>query len=346
MHCDATDFHRDWPRTHGGIPCDVESKAFTADMRVSHLSGWRALEAVLRRESVTAAAAELGVTTAAVGSQIRALEKRLDRPLFERGPSGLVPLDTARDAADRLTRCFSMLSDVERSLAMSRGSRQVALTVSQTFAETWLPRHLPALFTRRTGMDIRLETTWEVVDLRRSEMQFAIRFMGPADGDHRAIDLMPSGVVPVCTPDFAARYCLRPGMRNLAGVPLIRISVPTSDPDWADWPEWSRRMAMPLEEAEASPAPVPQVALSGSSLRLARFGIGLVLGGLSEILHAVDDGTLVMPLGRASVLPASYWHRLIWLKERRLGPDQRAVRDWIAEHAATDRKRMQELFGV
>ena len=42
-------------------------------MRVSQLNGWRALEAVLRLGSVTAAAGELGVTTAAVGSQIRAL---------------------------------------------------------------------------------------------------------------------------------------------------------------------------------------------------------------------------------------------------------------------------------
>ena len=315
-------------------------------MRVSHLSGWRALEAVLRRGSVTAAAAELGVTTAAVGSQLRVLEKRLDRPLFERGPGGLVPLDAARDAADRLTRGFSLLSDVEQSLCASRDRRQVALTVSQTFAETWLPRHLPSLFARRAGVDIRLETTWEVVDLRGSEMDFAIRFMDPPDDDHHAIDLMPSGTVPVCTPDFAARYGLAPGMRSLSGVPLIRIRVPTSDPDWADWPAWSQRKGVPLEEAGAPPATVPQVALAGSSLRLARFGIGLVLGGLSEVLHAVEDGTLVMPLGRASVLPASYWHRLIWLKEHRLGPDQRAVRDWIAEHAADDRKRMQEVFGV
>lgn len=331
---------------HGGFPCDAESKPFDALMRISHLNGWRALEAVLRLGSVTAAAGELGVTTAAVGSQIRALEKRLDRPLFERGPGGLVALDELRDTADRLTRSFAMLSEVERSLGTHSGSRQVALTVTQTFAETWLPRHLPSLFARRAGVDIRLETTWEVVDLRHSEMHFAIRFMGPPDAEHHAIDLLPSGVVPVCTPDFAERYRLGPGTRSLAGVPLTRIEVPTSDPDWADWSTWSRRTAIPIEDPGTPPAPVPQIAVSGSSLRLARFGIGLVLGGLSENLHALDDGTLVMPLGRPSVVPASYWHRLIWLKERRLGPDQRAVRDWIAEHATTDRTRMQDLFGV
>lgn len=324
----------------------VESKSFNRDMRLSHLNGWRALEAVLRLGSVTAAAGELGVTSAAVGSQIRALEKRLDRPLFERGPSGLIPLEVARETADRLTRGFSILSDIEKSLSVRGDARQVALTVSQTFAETWLPRHLPTLFARRAGIDIRLETTWEVVDLRRSEMHFAIRFMGPPDADHCAIDLMPSGVVPVCTSDFAARYGLGPQTRSLADVPLIRIGVPTSDPDWADWPEWSRRTGMPIARTGPTPATVPQVALSGSGLRLARSGIGLVLGGLSEILHAVDDGKLVMPLGRRSVVPARYWHRLIWFKGRRFGPDQRAVRDWIIEHGAADRARMREIFGA
>lgn len=315
-------------------------------MRVSQLNGWRALEAVLRLGSVTRAAGELGVTPAAVGAQIRALEDRLGRSLFARGPGGLAPLDAARQVADRLTRGFALISDAEQELGSRGPSRQVALTVTQTFAETWLPRHLPALFALRGAVDLRLETTWEVVDLRRSDMHFAIRFMGPPDADHGAVNLMPSGVVPVCTPDFAARYGLGPQTRSLAGIPLIRIDVPTSDPDWVDWDGWSARTGMALHVPDGARVAVPQVVLSGSGLRLARSGIGMVLGGLSEVLHAVEDGTLTMPLGRASVVAASYWHRLIWLRERRLGPDQRAVRDWIAEHAEYDRARMRARFGV
>jgi DNA-binding transcriptional LysR family regulator len=311
-------------------------------MQLSHLNGWRALEAVLRLGTISKAAQELGVTPAAVAAQIRALEKRLDRPLFRRQPGGLVPNDTARGVAERLTRGLSILSDIEQSLSVRGASRQVALSVSQTFAETWLPRHLPALLARRSRVDLRLETSWAVEDLRRSEIHFAIRFMGPPDPEHAAIDLLPSGVAPVCTPDFARRYGLGPGTDSLEGVPLIRIEVPTSDPEWADWPAWSARTGVPLP----TPRTAPRLALSGSGLRLARSGIGLVLGGLSEIFHAVEDGTLVTPLGRASVVPASYWHRLIWLKERRLGPDQRAVRDWIAGHAETDRARMRQIFGV
>lgn len=316
-------------------------------MRISYLNSWRALEAVLRLGSVTAAAKELGVTTAAVNSQIRALEKRLDRLLFERRPGGLVPVAPARQALDQLTRCFSTLSDVERSLSRCTASREVALTVSQTFSETWLPRHLPALFNaHKNDLNIRVETTWDVVDLRCSEVHFAIRFMGTPAPDFRAIDLLPSGVVPVCTPDFALRYCLCPETRSLADVPLIGINVPTSDPDWAGWPEWSRRTEVPIDEPGKALAPAPQIALSGSSLRLARFGIGLVLGGISEVFQAIDDGTLVMPLGRSSIVPARYWHRLLWLNERRLSPEQCAVRDWIAECAVADRARIREIFGV
>ena len=48
-------------------------------MRVTHLNGLRALEATLRGGSFRAAADELGVTTAAIGHQIRGLEHFLGR---------------------------------------------------------------------------------------------------------------------------------------------------------------------------------------------------------------------------------------------------------------------------
>lgn len=315
-------------------------------MRLSHLNSWRALESVLRRGSVTSAAKELGVSPAAVTSQIRTLERRLDRMLFERVPGGLVPFDDVRQAGARLTQGLSFLEDVQSELSGATASRQVALTVTQTFAETVLPRHLPELFAHNEAVDIRLETTWDVVDLHRSEMHFAIRFMGPIEESHQGIDLMPSGVVPACTPEFAQRYGLNPETRSLAEVPLIRIDVPTSDPDWVNWSEWSQRTAVPIKATEPDRAPLPQVALSGSGLKLARSGIGLVLGGLSEILYAVEDGSLVFPLGHRSIVPSSYWHRLIWLKERRLGPAQQSVRDWVEGFAARDRERMDNLFGV
>jgi DNA-binding transcriptional LysR family regulator len=291
---------------------------------------------------VAAAADELGVTRAAIGAQIRGLEERLGRPLFRRTPGGLVPEDALAAQGERLSAGFAELAVVDRALSSRASERHVALTVSQTFAETWLPRHLPTLFARQGQVDLRLDTSWEVVDLRRSDVHFAIRFMGEADDDHACADLLPSGVVPVCTPDFAERYGLSPGLRSLDGVPIVRMDVPTSDPEWLDWAGWSRATGIAL----GAPAAAAQVALLASGSRIAKAGIGLVLGGMSEVVDAVAAGELILPFGPGSAIPASYWHRLVWLKSRRLGPAQRTLRDWILERAAEDRALMGSVFGA
>jgi DNA-binding transcriptional LysR family regulator len=312
-------------------------------MALSHPNGWRAVEAVLRTGSVAGAAEDLGVTPAAVGAQIRGLEARLGRQLFHRRPGGLAPVAELAALADRLAAALSSLAAVERMLSARAPDDFVAVTVTQTFAETWLPRHLPDLFARMGRLDLRLDTTWEVVDLSRADLHFAIRYMGPPEPGIRARDLLPSGVVPVCTPDFARRYGLGPDTASLSGLPLVDIDVPTSDPDWVGWDGWCARtgVAPPEESARG-----PRFALTGSGLRLALSGIGLVLGGLSETFARVADGSLVTPFGPRSVVPGRYRHRLIWQADRRLGPVQRAVRDWISERAAADRVLIERLFGL
>lgn len=311
-------------------------------MHLDHLNAWRVVEAVLRQGTIAAAAEEIGVTSAAVAAQIRRLEERLDRPLFDRRPGGLVPVGDLVGLAPTLSQGLAAIASVQAGLGRARPSRQVALTVTMTFAETWLPHHLQDLFARVGAIDLRLDTTWEVVDLTSSDVHFAIRFMDLPGPGLEVRDLMPSGVVPVCTPDFAARYDLGPGRRDLSGVPIILIDVPTSDPHWLDWDGWSATTGIVL----GADTDAPRFALEASGTRMARSGIGLVLGGLSDVLHAVAAGDLVIPFGPASVVPARYWHRVVWWTGRRLGPFQRQVRDWIVERAALDRALMAREFGV
>lgn len=307
-----------------------------------HLNAWRAVEAVIRTGSVTGAAETIGVTNAAIAAQIRRLEDRLGRALFRRRPGGLEPVDDLAAMSQTLSAAFAGIASVQKALQQAEQERVVALTVTTTFAETWLPHHLHDLFARVGAVDLRLDTTWDVVDLMTSDVHFAIRYMPEPEPGIAARALMPSGVTPVCTPDFAERYGLHPGRRDLNGVPVVHIDVPTSDPDWMDWAGWSRRTGIALgPEAEA-----PSFKLEASGTRIARSGIGLVLGGLSDVLHAVAEGELVFPFGATSVVPGLYWHRIAWRDGRRFGPVQRQVRDWIVERAAQDRALMQQVFRV
>ena len=117
-------------------------------MPLSHLNGWRALDAVLRTGAIGRAAEVLGVTPAATAAQIRGLEDRLGRELFRRTSGGLVPRDATRAEAPALRAAFEALEGVQRRLGVTEEAGTVSLAVSQTFAETWLPHHMPDLFAR------------------------------------------------------------------------------------------------------------------------------------------------------------------------------------------------------
>ncbi|KNG92798.1 LysR family transcriptional regulator [Pseudaestuariivita atlantica] len=311
---------------------------------VSHLKGWQAADAVARLGGVAAAAAELGVTEAAVTAQIRRLEARLGRDLFRRTSAGLVPTSSLAGEREALARAFAALGEVAGRLDGAEMPDHLSITVTQTFAEVWLPRHLPDLFATEAELDLRLDTRWEVVDLSRSDIQFAIRYMDDPGPDLGSVDLMPSGVVPICTRDFARRYGLGPETRTLAGVPMVWSPVATSDPEWCGWHEWAARTGIEVDPQGAGAGAAVEMSASGA--RMARMGLGLVLGGLADSLHGVMDGELVMPLGPRSVVPARFWHRLVWQKARRLGPVQRRFRDWMAAKAAADRAAMRRTFGV
>jgi len=311
-------------------------------MQLSHLNGWRAVQAVLRYGSTEPAAKALGVTEAAVTAQIRRLEERLGQTLFDRDRTGLTATPALMAVAPSLIASFDSLSAVHQALQTDLNDGRVVLTVTMTFAEFWLPRHLPDLYADKGPLELSIDTSWDVVDLKQSHHHFAIRYMGPPDPSFCAVDLLPSGVVPVCTPNFAQRYNLSSRTRSLESVPLIGVDVVTSDPNWADWPRWSAKTGV------AIPTPISehQLSFDGSGSRIALAGIGLVLAGVSEVLHEISAGNLVMPFGPETVVPGDFWHRLIWLKSKRLGPAQRRVKKWIVTKAEEDRSKIKALFGI
>jgi DNA-binding transcriptional LysR family regulator len=311
-------------------------------MKLTNLNGWRAVEAVIRTGSLSEAAEELGVTRAAVAQRVRAVEDRLGRPLFSRTPGGLCPTDEAAAAAARLTEGFAAISGVQVELAGAGSGRRLALAVTQLFAETWLPRHLPDFFTTIPDADLRIDASMDLADLDGGAFDFAIRFQGEPDERTMAVDLLPGGVVPVCTPDLAESHGLAGPGHDLSRVPLVRLAVPTTDPEWPDWEDWSARTGIPLGTARKS---VASYSRASSGVRLARSGMGLVLAGLADALCAVAEGDLVFPFGPESVVISRYRHRLIWRKGKRLSPVQRRFRDWISDRAAEDRTRMADVFG-
>src|ERR1700759_4124366 len=105
--------------------------------RLPPLAAIRAFEAAARTENFTAAAAELGMTQAAVSYQVKSLEERLGSPLFvrEKGRARLTPL------GQRLLPPLSGAFDaIESAFASHREEDETLLTITttHTFANTGL----------------------------------------------------------------------------------------------------------------------------------------------------------------------------------------------------------------
>ncbi|WP_414167643.1 LysR family transcriptional regulator [Streptoverticillium reticulum] len=126
-------------------------------MQELRLSWLRTFVSVYRRGSFTRAARELGLSQPAVTQQIRGLEKKLGRPLFERLPEGVRPTETAETLMRDVQAPIDALGAVvDRLVACpkSMSSRPVRLGGPNELLTT---RVLPALGELvQQGLQLRL----------------------------------------------------------------------------------------------------------------------------------------------------------------------------------------------
>ena len=298
-------------------------------MRIPHLNGLRAFETALRTRNLTAAGRELGVTAAAVGQQIKTLEDYLGCKLFERRPTGVVPTEAALRVQDRLTAGMSILADVVAQLSRTQAQDRVAVTLPESFAENWLTLRLSDFYRDNAGVDLRLDSTNRQVDLFQEDFDFAIRYIGRPEDNLTSIKLFDDSVLPVCTPGFAAEYGLSPNTTVLDEVPLIHLDDRTPDPDWVDWPRWADTFGVHLGDLRRGPT----FLRFNSGLRAAVAGQGLVLCGIVEAFHAIENGQLVMPFGFERRCQTSYRYWLVHVEGRRLSKVQRKFVAWIEDVA-------------
>ena len=309
-------------------------------MKLAHLNGLRAFEATLRGGNFRAAAAELGVTPAAVGQQVRALEDYLGRKLFVRSSKGVVPTPHARAITGDLTSSLAALSDILAQLEKVKPDRRLALTMTPSFIDHWLARRLTQFHDLNTGADMRIDATTRVVDLMNEDFDFAIRYVPPQPAIYDDVWLFDEWVMPVCTPDFAARYRLVKHPTSLANVPLFHLVEMSTDPSSLDWEGWCEKHG--LDQSGTTEG--LRFSHLQSGLQAAKAGLGLALCGLIESYNSLCDGSLVMPFAPQYSRKTKYEYRLVRVRGRRMIKVHRQFRDWIVEAAAEFRVASDDIL--
>ena len=299
------------------------------------LSAVRVFEAAARSENFTAAAAELGMTQAAVSYQVKALEERLGAALFvrERGRAKLTPL--GQRLLPQLSQAFDA---IESAFASHKADDEGTLTVTttHTFANTWLAWRVGAFQMEHPDLAVRMTTSNEVVDLRSGEADVAIR---AGRGEWEGVDmhlLFRSSFSPM-----ASAACIAEAERRL-GRPIAPADIPHQhliNPADSWWQEWFSDNGV---EADESALRRPGVRLENQANEghAAMAGQGFAL--LTPFLWKGDigQGRLVMPFpDRVSSRGWAYW--LVVPAERRLTPKIKRFREWLLAEMAAEQPGAQ-----
>lgn len=289
--------------------------------------GLRAFAEVGRLGSIKAAAESLGVTAGAVSQQIKLLEDRLKVDLLRRGNRVIALTPAGTRLHGPLAAGFQQIEEAVEGLGRRRSSRE-SLTISTvaSFAAAWLVPRLGGFTARHPEIEVRIETSFRLVDLKAERVDVALRH---GLGDYPGLlaeKLLALRLLPVASPALLAEG---PPIRDAAGClnyPLLH------DRDRADWPLWLRAQGVAAARSRQANKG-PSFADDFLQLRAAVAGQGIALVRDLYVAEEVAAGRLAVALEGPWPSPFAYY--LVTRPALAQTAKVRAFRDWIVNEAKT-----------
>jgi LysR family transcriptional regulator, glycine cleavage system transcriptional activator len=267
--------------------------------QISHLKSLQALDVTIREGSLKLAADRLGITPAAVGQRIRALEDYLSTDLLTRGRSGLAPTADLAPALADLRLAFDALQRVTDALDFQRVS-EIHIVADGDWAELWLLPRLPAFQQDNPNIRFCVNGAGDVpVRLGAPDLRITC---GEDQGEPLYRDLL----VPVTGPDNPRRLSDWDPVLQMEGMPLLHLKAQREGRDAPGWVEWFARYGH-RNTGQDRGVHYPRARIA---LEAVRQNIGFLVCGLSLVLQDLDAGTIVLPFPVSDHLVAPHPYRL------------------------------------
>lgn len=294
-------------------------------MRNASLKQLRALAAVIRTGSVTAAATELNVTPPAVTTQIRLLEESTGLPLVERIDNRFQPTQAGTEVLGATKRIEAIFEECTAVLDTLRGAGRGRVSVGVVSTAKYVaPRAIAAFARDHPDVEIQLivgnrEDTVEA--LSESTIDIAIMGRPPnrlgveADviGDHPHVIVAP--------PDHP-----------LAGASGLKIADLAEETFLVREPGSGTRLLTErvlAELADKKPAFGMQIGSNETIKQAVMAGLGIALISAHTVANELESGRLVM-LGVAGLPVMRQWF-VVKRADRRLLPAAEAFRNFMVE---------------
>jgi LysR family transcriptional regulator of beta-lactamase len=283
------------------------------------LNALRAFEASARHLSFTKAGLELFVSQAAISHHIRALEEKLGVTLFRRLPRGLVLTDEGAALVPTLTEAFDRIGATLGLFSGGRYREVLSVGVVGTFAAGWLLPRLDRFRAAHPGIDLRLFTNNNRVDLAGEGLDCAIRFGDGAWHGTEAVPILSAPLTPLCAPALARRLS---APQDLLRETLLRSYRPD------EWPSWFLAAGVPPPAVHG-----PVFDSSPAMAFAATAGAGVALLAPAMFEGALAAERLVKPFD-VEIDAGSYW--LTRLRSRPETGAMQAFRAWLAAEATAE----------
>jgi LysR family transcriptional regulator, glycine cleavage system transcriptional activator len=282
------------------------------------LRALQVFEAAARYQNFTAAGNDLGITQSAVSRQIADLEAQLGQLLFVRSGPSLSLTGVGRT----LAKCIEhALTDLRVGVAQARGipdSPIVTLSMLPSVAAKWFAPRLEKFTQAHANIDLRISASRNLVDFEDDGFDAAIRYGKGQWPNVMATFLGAEIIRPVCTPEYAARVCLK-SVNDLLNATLLYGDIVE------DWRKWFIAAGIQNETPPKGPRLGDDTAILAAILDHQ----GVALGRSLLVDNDLNAGRLITPFTISLKASFSYW----FVQPAAIDTSLRltAVRQWIID---------------
>jgi LysR family glycine cleavage system transcriptional activator len=300
-------------------------------MALSHLRSLQALELALRTGSLKEAAGALGITPAAAGQRIKALEEYLGTELVVRGRSGLRAAPALAGVLPQLSAAFRELEHVATLLDMQRG-HEMHIAAPPDLVELWLRPRLHRF--AQAYPNVRFNINGEGnAPLRIRSADCEMRF-GPVQQAGSIDVLFHDFVLPIGSPENAARIASVTRRDRLEGFPLLHLDFYKDDPVAPDWAQWIK--AQKLRRTEPNRGIRYQRIATAVEALLANAGFALC--GMALLPELLEGGRLSLPFPISTGVWTAHAFHARFRGDALSRPQVRRFREWLAGEADVTRQ--------
>ncbi|NRB20475.1 MAG: LysR family transcriptional regulator [Rhodobacteraceae bacterium] len=278
----------------------------------------RAFEASARLHSFTAAARELGLSQAAVSHQIRSLESSFGVALFLRRARHLELTALGHAYYPSIAQALDDIAYSTRGLLRPMEARTITLRAPISTAVLWIAPRLGSFQDRHPQIKLRLISAIWADSTSDEDVDIDLR-LGPSSWfDRRAHLLATETVVPVATPELAARLT---SARQLLEHNLIHIHGYQDN-----WLRFAKSQA--LEPQDRAAGLLTDTSLAAIEMAAAGAGVAMIMRRYAQA--PLDQARVArvmdfeMPMGQGHYLMPT-------TGSDPNSPEERLVRDWITE---------------